>query len=236
MTSELVADVGLGSRLPTLGSGGSSASFLLERGPTPGGPEEEGDSGSVCSCRLLPATSVHTSWAPTWPSSCRLVVTPSGCWASIGRQRSCVNSARSTSCWHIGHGSSPRNTSRCGGQRGRGPTSVQGAWDQALSKPALSSPTLQALLKTGEHSWSLAELIQALVLLTHCHSLASFVFGCGILPEGDPENGPGPQVPSPPSEQSSPPGRDALNSSGVSQGAWVWAGLASDPWKEPLLA
>ncbi|XP_032719810.1 sestrin-2 isoform X3 [Lontra canadensis] len=73
---------------------------------------------------------------------------------------------------------------------------------------------IMALLKTGEHSWSLAELIQALVLLTHCHSLASFVFGCGILPEGDSEGSPAPQAPSPPSEQSSPPSRDPLNSSG----------------------
>ncbi|KAI4589378.1 hypothetical protein MJG53_020402 [Ovis ammon polii x Ovis aries] len=73
---------------------------------------------------------------------------------------------------------------------------------------------IQALLKTGEHSWSLAELIQALVLLTHCHSLASFVFGCGILPEGDPEGSPAPQAPSPPSEQSTPPSRDSLNHSG----------------------
>ncbi|XP_015340892.1 sestrin-2 isoform X1 [Marmota marmota marmota] len=73
---------------------------------------------------------------------------------------------------------------------------------------------IQALLKTGEHSWSLAELIQALVLLTHCHSLASFVFGCGILPEGDPEGSPAPQAPSPPSEQSSPPSGDPLNNSG----------------------
>ncbi|XP_023587822.1 sestrin-2 isoform X3 [Trichechus manatus latirostris] len=72
----------------------------------------------------------------------------------------------------------------------------------------------QALLKTSEHSWSLAELIQALVLLTHCHSLASFVFGCGILPEGDPEGSPTPQVPSPPSEQSSTPSGDPLNNSG----------------------
>lgn len=64
---------------------------------------------------------------------------------------------------------------------------------------------IQALLKTGEHSWSLAELIQALVLLTHCHSLASFVFGCGILPEGDPEGSPAPQAPSPPVSRAAPP-------------------------------
>lgn len=41
----------------------------------------------------------------------------------------------------------------------------------------------QALLKAEEHSWSLAELIHAVVLLTHYHSLASFTFGCGITPE-----------------------------------------------------
>lgn len=41
----------------------------------------------------------------------------------------------------------------------------------------------QQLLKAEEHSWSLAELIHAVVLLTHYHSLASFTFGCGIMPE-----------------------------------------------------
>lgn len=41
----------------------------------------------------------------------------------------------------------------------------------------------QHLLKAEEHSWSLAELIHAVVLLTHYHSLASFTFGCGITPE-----------------------------------------------------
>lgn len=42
---------------------------------------------------------------------------------------------------------------------------------------------LQNLLKAEEHSWSLAELIHAVVLLTHYHSLASFTFGCGITPD-----------------------------------------------------
>ncbi|XP_028314575.1 sestrin-3 [Gouania willdenowi] len=37
---------------------------------------------------------------------------------------------------------------------------------------------IQALLKSGEQCWSLAELVQAVVLLAHCHSLCSFVFGC----------------------------------------------------------
>lgn len=44
-------------------------------------------------------------------------------------------------------------------------------------------PPSQGLLKAEEHSWSLAELIHAVVLLTHYHSLASFTFGCGITPE-----------------------------------------------------
>ncbi|KAM9317346.1 sestrin-1 isoform 2-T2 [Gastrophryne carolinensis] len=42
---------------------------------------------------------------------------------------------------------------------------------------------IEQLLKTGEHSWCLAELIHAVVLLAHYHSLASFTFGCGISPE-----------------------------------------------------
>ncbi|XP_051992280.1 sestrin-2-like [Xyrauchen texanus] len=36
---------------------------------------------------------------------------------------------------------------------------------------------------SAEARWSLAELIQAVVLMSHAHSLASFVWGCGILPE-----------------------------------------------------
>lgn len=42
---------------------------------------------------------------------------------------------------------------------------------------------IEQLLKAEEHSWSLAELVHAVVLLTHYHSLASFTFGCGITPE-----------------------------------------------------
>ncbi|KAF7463194.1 Hypothetical predicted protein [Marmota monax] len=42
---------------------------------------------------------------------------------------------------------------------------------------------IEGLLKAEEHSWSLAELVHAVVLLTHYHSLASFTFGCGISPE-----------------------------------------------------
>ncbi|XP_043573184.1 sestrin-1-like isoform X2 [Chiloscyllium plagiosum] len=48
---------------------------------------------------------------------------------------------------------------------------------------------IENLLKTGESSWSLAELIHAVVLLSHYHSLASFVLGCGIRPELDQDGG-----------------------------------------------
>ncbi|XP_069462645.1 sestrin-1 [Ambystoma mexicanum] len=44
----------------------------------------------------------------------------------------------------------------------------------------LTKEHIEKLLKTEEHSWSLAELIHAVVLLTHYHSLSSFTFGCGI--------------------------------------------------------
>ncbi|GCB69385.1 sestrin-3-like isoform X1 [Scyliorhinus torazame] len=44
---------------------------------------------------------------------------------------------------------------------------------------------IKKLLKTGENSWSLAELVHAVVLLAHYHALASFVFGSGINPEMD---------------------------------------------------
>ncbi|XP_048105891.1 sestrin-1 isoform X1 [Alosa alosa] len=47
----------------------------------------------------------------------------------------------------------------------------------------LTKEHIENLLKAEEHSWSLAELIHAVVLLTHYHSLASFTFGCGISPE-----------------------------------------------------
>ncbi|XP_069852829.1 sestrin-3-like [Dipodomys merriami] len=46
---------------------------------------------------------------------------------------------------------------------------------------------IQKLVRTGENSWSLPELVHAVVLLTHCHVLTNFVFGSGINPEGDPD-------------------------------------------------
>ncbi|MFT7811118.1 sestrin-2-like [Arapaima gigas] len=45
---------------------------------------------------------------------------------------------------------------------------------------------VEELVSPGsEERWSLAELIQAVILLTYAHSLSSFVWGCGINPELD---------------------------------------------------
>ncbi|XP_061787476.1 sestrin-2 [Nerophis lumbriciformis] len=45
---------------------------------------------------------------------------------------------------------------------------------------------IQDLVYPGaELRWSLAELIQAVILMAHAHSLCSFVWGCGLNPEPD---------------------------------------------------
>lgn len=45
---------------------------------------------------------------------------------------------------------------------------------------------LQELVFPGaDPRWSLAELIQAVILMAHAHSLCSFVWGCGLNPEPD---------------------------------------------------
>lgn len=62
-----------------------------------------------------------------------------------------------------------------------GPFAPSLTWNKVVKTFPFVS--LQQLLKAEEHSWSLAELIHAVVLLTHYHSLASFTFGCGIMPE-----------------------------------------------------
>lgn len=56
-------------------------------------------------------------------------------------------------------------------------------------QPWLLSPIhIEKLLK-GQDNWSLSELIQAIVILVHIHSLSSFVYGCGITPEIDRDGG-----------------------------------------------
>ncbi|TRZ01128.1 hypothetical protein DNTS_007853 [Danionella cerebrum] len=60
---------------------------------------------------------------------------------------------------------------------------------------------IQELVCPGaEGRWSLAELIQAVVLMSHAHALASFVWGCGINPEPVPPEDPSIQSPQSPSE------------------------------------
>uniref|UniRef100_A0A8C3CXM0 Sestrin 3 n=1 Tax=Cairina moschata TaxID=8855 RepID=A0A8C3CXM0_CAIMO len=72
---------------------------------------------------------------------------------------------------------------------------------------------IEKLLKISEWSWSLAELVHAVVLLAHCHALASFVFGCGC----EQEEGPGGRG----SLKASPPGNqcfcEATTGNGCSQ-------------------
>lgn len=54
------------------------------------------------------------------------------------------------------------------------------------ANPPSSPWCLQELVCPGaDPRWSLAELIHAVVLMAHAHSLCSFVWGCGINPEPD---------------------------------------------------
>lgn len=62
-----------------------------------------------------------------------------------------------------------------------------GTWRPALST-IITDPILpihlQRLTK-GQNSWSLSEVVHAIVLLAHFHSLSSFVFSCGLTQELD---------------------------------------------------
>ncbi|EFA00676.2 Sestrin homolog-like Protein [Tribolium castaneum] len=52
----------------------------------------------------------------------------------------------------------------------------------------LNTSHIEKLTK-GKDSWSLAEVIHAIVILTHFHSLCSFVFACGVNQEVDQAGG-----------------------------------------------
>lgn len=52
----------------------------------------------------------------------------------------------------------------------------------------LKASHIEKLLK-GQNNWSLSELVQAIVILVHTHSLCSFLYGCGITPEIDFDGG-----------------------------------------------
>ncbi|KAH1002887.1 hypothetical protein HUJ04_008921 [Dendroctonus ponderosae] len=49
----------------------------------------------------------------------------------------------------------------------------------------LHTSHIEKLTKCGKDSWSLAEVVHAIVILTHFHSLCSFVFSCGVNQELD---------------------------------------------------
>ncbi|XP_007245744.3 sestrin-2 [Astyanax mexicanus] len=74
---------------------------------------------------------------------------------------------------------------------------------------------IQELVCPGaDPRWSLAELIQAVVLMSHAHSLASFIWGCGIHPEPDstakqhpPSASPAERLAQPPPPQREDPNR-----------------------------
>ncbi|CAD5110731.1 DgyrCDS101 [Dimorphilus gyrociliatus] len=44
-------------------------------------------------------------------------------------------------------------------------------------------------LTSGQRKWTLSEVMHAVVLLAHFHSLSSFVYGCGVSPELDDSDG-----------------------------------------------
>lgn len=49
----------------------------------------------------------------------------------------------------------------------------------------LNKEHIERLLKQQPHNWSLSEVVHAIVLLAHFHSLSSFVFSCGLTQELD---------------------------------------------------
>jgi hypothetical protein len=63
-------------------------------------------------------------------------------------------------------------------------------WKNRTLNVSLKLPfySVQKLTK-GKDSWSLAEVVHAIVLLAHFHSLSSFVFGCGVNEELDQDGG-----------------------------------------------
>ncbi|KAL0280570.1 UNVERIFIED_CONTAM: hypothetical protein PYX00_001829 [Menopon gallinae] len=56
-------------------------------------------------------------------------------------------------------------------------------------RPWLMNKSHIEKLTKGTESWSLAEVVHAIVILTHFHALSSFVFGCGVNEELDQDGG-----------------------------------------------
>ncbi|EDV36681.1 uncharacterized protein Dana_GF13078, isoform A [Drosophila ananassae] len=61
-------------------------------------------------------------------------------------------------------------------------------------------------LTKGKNSWSLSEVVHAMVLLSHFHSLSSFVFSCGLTQKLDGLSSPKLKTPPVTMDQSSQPG------------------------------
>ena len=51
------------------------------------------------------------------------------------------------------------------------------------------STTFTQDLVTGVDSWSISELVHAIVIMAHYHALAGFALGCGVNPEIDTQLG-----------------------------------------------
>lgn len=65
----------------------------------------------------------------------------------------------------------------------------------------------------GADNWSLAEVVHAIVLLAHFHSLSSFVFSCGINEELDNVTGHHYKENVPDNSNNLQPAKDKLSSS-----------------------
>ncbi|KAJ8378441.1 hypothetical protein AAFF_G00242560 [Aldrovandia affinis] len=90
----------------------------------------------------------------------------------------------------------------------------------------LGQEQIQELVCPGdEDRWSLAELIQAVVLLTYSHSLSSFLWGCGVNPEADHMGGHAFHPPSPSVRSAHSPHSPAVEDGAVRQG---WSDAVSE--------
>ncbi|XP_050295323.1 sestrin homolog isoform X2 [Anthonomus grandis grandis] len=89
----------------------------------------------------------------------------------------------------------------------------------------LRTSHIEKLTKCGKDSWSLAEVVHAIVILTHFHSLCSFVFSCGVNQELDQAGGyeyPGGQrSPTEKPGTAGPKGSKTGSPTGSRPGEWV---------------
>ena len=53
----------------------------------------------------------------------------------------------------------------------------------------LYAHSLMTYIQAGGNFWSVQELFHAVLIMVHFHALAGFVFGCGVNPDVDMEDG-----------------------------------------------